>query len=122
MTNTQARLRHARIENLKDVRQYNERLAGFSREVELERQQIKNFLYDNLYYSSALAEEKDDAERIVRELFSFWMNDPSALPQHYRDKAAQESLPRVVCDYIAGMTDHFIVEQYEKHFTKKFAN
>jgi dGTPase len=63
----------------------------------------------------SLAGEKDDAERIVSELFDFWVNTPSALPRYYQEKAAQESLPRVVCDYIAGMTDHFIIEQYEKH-------
>ena len=92
-----------------------ERLAAFSPEVEAERKQIKDFLYENLYYSPSLAGEKDDAERIVTELFTFWMNNPSALPHYYRKKAEQESVPRVVCDYIAGMTDHFIIEQYEKH-------
>jgi len=69
----------------------------------------------NLYYSPSLAGEKDDAERIVTELFAFWMSNPSALPHYYQEKAEQESLPRVVCDYIAGMTDHFIIEQHEKH-------
>ena len=43
------------------------------------------------------------------------MENPSALPHYYQEKAEEESLPRVVCDYIAGMTDHFIIEQYEKH-------
>jgi dGTPase len=43
------------------------------------------------------------------------MKNPSALPPHYRDKAATESLPRVICDYIAGMTDHYIIEQYDKY-------
>jgi dGTPase len=115
ITNTQARVKHAAIKTLAEVRLHKDRLAAFSPEVEAERKQIKNFLYDNLYYSVSLAEEKDDAERIVTELFAFWMQNPSALPQNYQDKAGQESLPRTVCDYIAGMTDHFIIDQYEKH-------
>jgi dGTPase len=115
ITNTQARLKKAGAVTLDDVRQHEERLAAFSPEVETERKQIKDFLYENLYYSASLAGEKDDAERIVGELFAFWMENPSALPYYYQEKAAQESLPRVVCDYIAGMTDHFIIEQYEKH-------
>ncbi len=115
ITNTRARLKHEGIETLCEVRSHKDRLAAFSPEVEAERKQIKNFLYENLYYSLALAEEKNDAERIVSELFRFWMNSPRALPHYYREKAAQESLPRVVCDYIAGMTDHFIIDQYEKH-------
>jgi dGTPase len=115
ITNTQERLKQAGVETLDEVRHYNERIAAFSPQVEAERKQIKEFLYENLYYSVSLAGEKDDAERIVSELFAFWTENPSALPHYYREKAAQESLPRVVCDYIAGMTDHFIIEQYEKH-------
>ena len=119
ITNTQARLKQSGIATLEDVRRHNERLAAFSPTVEAERKQIKDFLYENLYYSASLAEEKDDAERIVSELFAFWMQQPSALPHYYQEKAQQESLPRVVCDYLAGMTDHFIIEQYEKHCGKR---
>lgn len=115
ISNTRTRLKQSRIESLADVRAHGSRLAAFSAEVDAERQQIKDFLYDNLYYSPALADEKDDAERIVSDLFAFWMKNPSALPHAYREKAGQESLPRVICDYIAGMTDHYIVDQYEKY-------
>jgi len=115
LTNTHSRLKQDGIEALADVRLHPERLAAFSGEVEAERKQIKDFLYANLYYSPSLAEEKDDAERIVAELFAFWIENPSALPPYYQGKAEQESLARVVCDYIAGMTDHFIIEQYERH-------
>jgi dGTPase len=115
ITNAQARLKRAGIKTLDDVRAHKDRLAAFSHEVEAERNQIKDFLHENLYYSPSLAGEKDDAERIVSDLFAFWMKTPSALPHFYQEKAEQESLPRVVCDYIAGMTDHFIIEQYERH-------
>jgi dGTPase len=115
ITNTQAQVKRIGFETLEDIRLHQKRVAAFSPEVEAERKQIKDFLYENLYYSAFLAEEKDDAERIVGELFAFWMENPSALPHYYQEKAAQESLPRVVCDYIAGMTDHFIIEQYERH-------
>jgi dGTPase len=115
ITNTQSRLKRAGIETLSDVRLHKERLAALSPEVEAERKEIKDFLYENLYYSPSLAGEKDDAERIVTELFDFWMKSPTDLPLYYQEKAEQESLPRVVCDYIAGMTDHFIIEQYEKY-------
>jgi dGTPase len=114
ITNTQARAKQARVETLEDVRRHAERLAGFSEQVEAERRQAKAFLYENLYFSPALASEKDDAERIVSELFAFWMENPANLPPHYQEKAKEEPLPRVICDYIAGMTDHFIAEQYER--------
>ena len=115
ITNTQVRLKHAGVQTLDAVCSHSERLVAFSPEVEAARKQSKDFLYENLYFSSALAEEKDDAERVVSELFTFWMEHPEALPHSYQEKAKEESLPRMICDYIAGMTDHFIFEQYEKH-------
>ena len=115
ITCTRARLDQAEVHTLDDVRNHPERLAAFSTAVEAERKQSKDFLYENLYYSPSLAGEKDDAERVVKELFAFWMEHPTTLPHNYQEKAKEDSLPRVVCDYIAGMTDNFIFEQYEKH-------
>jgi dGTPase len=115
--NTQKRVQSANVNTVDDVRNYPERLAAFSAPVDAERKQNKDFLYENLYFSSTLADEKDEAERIVGDLFDFWMKHPEALPLNYREKAnsEDESLPRVICDYIAGMTDPFIFERYEKH-------
>jgi dGTPase len=118
ITNTRSRVAAAGIRDLEDVRRGGERLSAFSAAVDAERKQSKAFLYENLYFSPSLADEKDDAERIVSDLFSFWMENPSALPANYQEKAKEESLPRIICDYIAGMTDNFIVEQYEMHFAE----
>jgi dGTPase len=112
--NTRENLQRARIRNLQDVRAHPERLVAFSEAVESDRREAKNFLYASLYFSPALEPEKQDAERVISELFAYWMKKPEALPSTYQDKARQEPLPRVVCDYIAGMTDNFIYEQYDK--------
>ena len=114
---TKQRLADAGIRSLADVRRHSHRLAAFSPPVEQERRKIKHFLYENLYFSPALEGEKDDAERIIGELFAHWMEEPDDLPRSYREKAAHEPLPRVICDYIAGMTDPFIYQQYEKYCT-----
>lgn len=113
--NTQRRVNEAGVQSVENVRSHGERLAAFSPEVEAERKQSKEFLYENLYLSPSLADEKEDAERIVGELFRFWTEHPESLPRSYQEKAVGESLPRVICDYIAGMTDNFIFEQHEKY-------
>src|SRR5258708_2140781 len=100
---------------LDDVRAFPKRLVGLSPEVEAERRQTKEFLYRNLYFSPALEPEKDDAERVITELFDLWMKQPERLPSSYQEKAEKEPRARIVCDYIAGMTDNFIYEQYEKY-------
>ena len=115
ITNIRASVKQANIQSLEDIRTNPQRLAAFSPEVDGERQQTKDFLHQSVYFSPSLADEKDNAERVVTELFSFWMENPKTLSRHYQEKATEESLPRVICDYIAGMTDHFIFEQHEKY-------
>ena len=108
------RASRAGVESAEDIRQHSERLAVFSGQMEAQRRGIREFLYRNLYYSSTLAPEKEMAERVVSELFTHWMEHPDALPASYQAKAEQEPLARVVCDYIAGMTDNYIAEQYSR--------
>jgi len=113
--NTQQHIKAAGLTTVEDVRVCGTRIAGLSPEIEQERRQTKEFLYQNLYFSSALEPEKDDAERIIAELFDLWMKQPEKLPSSYQEKAEQEPLARIVCDYIAGMTDNYIYEQHEKY-------
>jgi dGTPase len=111
---TRERAKASGIETIEDIRNCPERLASFSGEVEAERREAKEFLYDNLYFSPALAPEKERGEVIVSELFEFWMGHPETLPHSYREKAENEPLARIVCDYIAGMTDHFVLERHRE--------
>jgi dGTPase len=112
--NTRRNLQEAGIRTLQDVRSHPKRLVAFSEAVESDRREAKNFLYASLYFSPALEPEKQDAERVISELFAYWVKQPEALPSTYQEKAQHEPLPRVVCDYIAGMTDNYIYEQYDK--------
>ena len=100
---------------LAEVRSYPRRVVSLSPEIEAERRQTKEFLYQNLYYAPALQPEKQDAERIITQLFKLWILHPEKLPPSYQEKAESEPLARVVCDYIAGMTDPYIFQQYEKY-------
>ncbi len=109
---TAARVRESGAETLDDIRSHPARLAGFSDQVERERAGCKQFLYENLYFSADLLPEKHNAELIVAELFAHWIANPQALPANYREK--EDPLPRVICDYIAGMTDNFILEQHAR--------
>jgi dGTPase len=111
---TTARIKMAAIQTLDDVRRHPERLLGFETGIDRDRVNCKEFLYKNLYFSKALEPEKAEAERVISDLFSHWLRRPSDLPPAYREKSQQELLPRVICDYIAGMTDPFILAQHQK--------
>jgi dGTPase len=99
-------------ESLADIRRHPERLALFSPRTEAERLQEKRYLYDTLYTCEALKNEHDKAEEVVTSLFDYWINDPEELPVSHFDEIESEGLARVVADYIAGMTDTFILLQY----------
>jgi dGTPase len=112
--NTRRRVQEARIGSLDELRNYPERLAGFGPEVEEERRQAKSFLYAALYDSKPLEPEKRKAENVVTEVFEYLVAHPEALPRAYQERARSEKLVRVVCDYIAGMTDHYVEDLRKK--------
>ncbi len=58
--------------------------------------------------------EKLKAEKVVTETFDFLVANPGALPASYQEKIEHEKLVRVVCDYIAGMTDHYVQDVWKK--------
>lgn len=118
IVNTRWRVEHAGIQNVADVRRYPERLAAFSVETDRERAEAKAFLYANLYHSETLRPQKADGEKIVRELFRYWMRTPESLPASYQQQMLHETPARVVCDYIAGMTDNYILDQYRRLISK----
>ena len=73
---------------------------------------LKNFLYENVYYSPTIKADKEDGEQVIGDLFGFFMASPGELPQSYQEKLKEEPLHRVVCDYVAGMTDNYLREQH----------
>ncbi len=108
------RLRAERITRVSEVRSYPERLFRFSESVDRDRRLIKAFLHERLYESASLSSERSRMEQLIRDLFRFWMDRPEELPIAYQEQLAEEKPARVVCDYIAGMTDTFIVREYER--------
>lgn len=101
------------LRSVEEVRRARTRLAGFSPEVEEERQRLKMFLYSSLYHHPQLRAENERAERVVEAVFHWFLRDPGRLPSAYRERAARRPA-RVICDYIAGMTDSFITRVYQK--------
>jgi dGTPase len=107
------------VESVEAVRRFPQRLIAFSPEVDTERRQIKEFLYANVYYSPAQQRDKQQAEQVIAEMFAFFMNSPRELPASYQEKTRSEPLHKIVCDYVAGMTDSYIFEQHRRFLAKK---
>lgn len=116
-------VREAGVQSVEDVRSFPQRLFAFSPQVDEERRQVKEFLYENVYFSPALRRDKQQAEQVIGEMFSFFMKFPRELPASYQEKLRHEPLHWIVCDFVGGMTDGYIFEQHRRFCSaKKKAN
>ncbi|HEX7287199.1 MAG TPA: deoxyguanosinetriphosphate triphosphohydrolase [Candidatus Angelobacter sp.] len=114
ISNSRQAIKQSGVNSADEVRRLPQRLVAFSAETDRERRQIKTFLYANLYDSPVLRADQEQGEQIIADLFAFFMGAPDDLPASYQAKTQQEPLHRVVCDYIAGMTDNYVQEQHRR--------
>lgn len=116
ITHTQSQINHANIITLDDVRRFPDRLASFSQEMEQVRRDTKRYLSKALYNNPELDQEKVTAQQVIRQLFEYWMQHSDSLPPHQQENIASRGLPRAIADYMAGMTDAYILRTYEDVF------
>jgi dGTPase len=98
--------------SVEDVRRAPRRLAGFSGEIARQNRALKQFLNAHLYQNPAIVEDRERSVLALEELFLFYMRDPGAMPEFYAEEARRVPRHRVVCDYIAGMTDGFLLRMH----------
>jgi dGTPase len=101
------------VEDVEGVRKAPGRLAAFTPEAAQASRELKQFLYRHVYTAPSLSEDRARSMRRIGELFRYFMDSPGRLPETYRLRADREPPHRVVCDYIAGMTDGFFERVYE---------
>jgi dGTPase len=109
--NTQQQIEKANIASVEDVRRQAKRLVAFSPEIAQQNGALKRFLFARLYSDPAIAEDRDRSVAALDSLFSFFLEHPERMPGQYAERAQREPRHRIVCDYIAGMTDHFLLRQ-----------
>jgi dGTPase len=102
----------AGVANAEEVRRHPERLATFTPETETANRDLKRLLHRRVYTAQALREERDRAAAMIAELFDFFLDHPERLPAPHSELIPSEPAYRVVCDYIAGMTDGFFQRTY----------
>lgn len=102
------------LETAEDVRRLPRRLAGFSEELAQQNAELKRFLFARVYSQPAIAEDRDRSMAALDALFQFFMEHSERMPEYYAQQARQEARHRVVCDYLAGMTDHFLLRQCQE--------
>jgi dGTPase len=113
---TQQRLRDSNVRSVEELQRLPYNVIAFSEDMHRRNRQIKDFLYTQLYRHYRVVRMQVKAERILTNLFNAYRSEPSILPTHVQEQVGQFGLERTICDYIAGMTDRFAIEEHQKLF------
>ncbi|MDP2171474.1 MAG: deoxyguanosinetriphosphate triphosphohydrolase [Rhodocyclaceae bacterium] len=116
LSETQSRIAANGIETLADVEEAPP-LVGFSAAMQAENRELKAFLRTELYRHYQVVRMTNKARRVIRELFAAFQSEPRLLPPQYQASGELEGMPRVIADYIAGMTDRYAIKEHRRLFT-----
>ena len=104
------------IKSVQDVQNMPVNIMQYSDDLQYRNRQLKDFLYSKLYRHYRVVKMAVKAERIIADLFSSYLAEPAILPDHIQKQVENNSLERTICDYIAGMTDRYAIEEHQKLF------
>jgi dGTPase len=117
------RLRAAQPADIEAVRAHEQPLIGMSAEMREQHIELKQFLREHVYRHHRVLRMTTKAKRVVRELFEAFMDNLKLMPDEYREHASQglssggdAGAARIVCDYIAGMTDRYAILEHRRLF------
>jgi len=109
---TSRRVKDAGIASVEDVRKSKNRLAAFSEETAAQNARLKRFLFTHVYDKEAITRDRNWSLRALQELFQFYLFTPGSMPAAHEELVSSEPRPVAVCDYIAGMTDQFLLRKH----------
>ena len=109
------------IEKLKlksylEVKKIDQKIIAFSKQMQSLRRPLREFLIKNLYQHYRVVRMSNKAKRFIQELFRVYLDNPEALPPQVQKRIKIDGIRRVVCDYVAGMTDRYALDEYKKLF------
>jgi dGTPase len=113
---TQQRVSASGAASTEEIRTAPKRLAGFSDSVAARNGKLKRFLFAHIYDHPAITEDRDRSVKCLEELFHYYLGSAGSMPASYEELARMAPRHVIVCDYIAGMTDQFLLRQHHEHF------
>jgi dGTPase len=113
---TDDRLRRSNAKSVLDIQKLNYNVIGFSDDMIRRNREMKDFLFQNLYRHYRVIRMQVKAENIIKNLFEAYVAEPAMLPTQFQKLIPAKGLQRTVCDYIAGMTDRFAIDEHQRLF------
>ena len=115
LTEGRHRLEKHHPHGIADVMNAPERLVAFGDEMTAMLKEFADFLYQQLYYHPGVADANSEAVELMRGLFLHYIDHPETMGKKARSRLEEEGLMRTVCDYVAGCTDRYAIEECEKY-------
>ncbi len=116
LQSTDTRLKESKVKSPLDIQKLKHNVIGYSEDMQRRHRELKDFLYAKLYRHYRVVRMQVKAERTISDLFAGYKNEPSILPDHVQRFIETRGLERTICDYIAGMTDRYAIEEHRKLF------
>ena len=113
------RINAVKFKSSLDVKKSKKRLIGFSKKMEQERNKLQDLLNDKLYHHYRVERMTATARRIIHDLFDVYAQKPTQLPYNVfprNQKPSKKEKYEKICNYIAGMTDRFALDEHKKLF------
>ena len=114
-----ARIGKAKVGSADEARALSEPLIAYSKSLLKGNQQLRRFLYKNLYYHPRVAGANERACELLRDVFSAYLKDPKLLGKATAKRIKKDGLHRTVCDYVSGMTDRYLLDEHGRLFTPR---
>lgn len=114
VTHTLEQLKKNQIKQVQDVRNFSRKLVTFSPTIAKQENHLKQFLMAHLYTNYQVEIMHEKGHRILKELFTLYCRNPKILPPSTQTKLKESPLVTIVCDYVAGMTDRFAINEYRR--------
>jgi len=111
-----ARIEKSGVKTLKELQSLPYSLVGFEEEMTENNRILKEFLFNNMYSHYRVVRMQKKAEQVLTALFQAYQTTPTMLPPQFQELFAEKGKERTICDYLAGMTDRFAIEEYQKLF------
>lgn len=113
---TEKNIKTLKIRTFQDAKKTDKKIVSFSKDMIKLRRPLREFLMDKLYRHYRVIRMSTKAKRFIQQLFNVYLDNPQQLPEVIQKKIPQDGVERSVCDYIAGMTDRYALDEYEKLF------
>ena len=120
VANSERLIQKAGVKSADDVRRCASTLVRHSPERHKLNRELRRYLYRNLYYNPVVHQPNRRAVKMLKELFQYCLAHPKEIGDSARKRIRQTGLHRAVCDYLAGMTDRYVMRECERIFGEKF--